>query len=75
VGDSAVKVSGSHVREATMEATEAAMEATKATVKAAAETIDEERRRAVGANEIAFEHVDIEGELVSLELYRLQRYN
>jgi hypothetical protein len=40
---------------------------------AEAEAVDEEGRRAVAARELAFEHVDIECQLVALELRRLQR--
>ena len=75
--DSADASDSSHTSEAaaSVEAAEAAgmkaasMEATEA------KAVDEERCRPVTTGQLAFEHIDIEGQPVALEIRRLQHHN
>ena len=55
---------------------EAAASVEAASMKATeAEAVDEDRCRSVATSQLAFEHIDIEGQPVTLELGRLQHHN
>ena len=58
-----------------VEAAEAAGVEAARVEAAEAEAIDEERRRAVAAGQITFEHIHVEGQPVALELRRLQHHD